>query len=59
MPKAELLHEFYDVCKDIEFDEFSELILNARSREEADFIRTVTDFILQQKQHRVVAEKRF
>ena len=27
--------------------------------EEADFFRTVTDFVLQQKQKKVIAEKRF
>lgn len=58
MPKAEALHKLYNTCKEIEFDESSELILEAESKEEADFFRLVTDFILQQKQRRVVAEKR-
>lgn len=39
-------------------DSRHEIISSAES-EEANFFRAVTDFVLQQKQKRVIAEKRF
>ena len=59
MSKSEVLHELYEQCKDIDFDESFDLILAAPTREEANFIRGVTDLILREKQTRVIAEKRF
>ena len=59
MSKSEMLHELYKTCKDLNFDETHDLIVSAESDDEKDFIRTVTDFVLQQRQQRVVAEKRF
>ena len=59
MSKNEVLHELYEQCRDIEFDQSHELIVNAASKEEADFIRGVTDLILWEKQKKVIAEKRF
>jgi hypothetical protein len=59
MSKSEVLHELYNQCKDINFDESFALMKEANSREEEEFFRVVTDFVLQQKQQRVIAEKRF
>lgn len=59
MSKSEAIHKLYVTCKDINFDETYDLISEAESQEEKDFIRTVTDFILQQKQKKVIMEKRF
>lgn len=59
MSKSEVIHELYEVCKDINIDEADDLIIQADNAEEKGFIRTLTDYILQQKQKRVVAEKRF
>lgn len=59
MSKSELLHELYNQCKDINFDESPEILSSAKSDEEADFFKIVTDFVLQQKQKKVIAEKRF
>ena len=59
MSKSELLHELYNQCKEINFDESSEILSSAESDEEADFFRIITDFVLQQKQKKVIAEKRF
>ena len=59
MSKSELLHELYNQCKDINFDESPEILSSAQSEEEADFFRIVTDFVLQQKQKKVILEKRF
>lgn len=59
MIKSEMIHEFYNQCKDIDFDESSELITKASSKEEKEFIRVITDFVLQQKQEKVIKENRF
>ncbi|MDO5134372.1 MAG: hypothetical protein Q4D81_15550 [Eubacteriales bacterium] len=59
MSKEQAIHELYLLCKDINFDETIDMIKNAESIEERAFVRVVTDFFLQQKQKRVVAEKRF
>ncbi len=59
MSKYDVIHELYEQCKDIEFHESSELAEQAVSDEEKAFIHMVSDFILQQKQKKVIAEKRF
>ena len=59
MPKSEMLHELYKTCQDIELGEAFDLISDAKTTDEADFIRVVTDYVLQQKQEKVIAEKRF
>lgn len=57
MSKAKVLHDLYEQCRSIEFDESYDLLKEARDKEE-DFFRVVTDFILRQKQKAVVREKR-
>ena len=59
MSKSEAIHELYEQCKDMNFDESYQLIINAKSEEERDFTRVIADFILQQKQKKVILEKRF
>ena len=59
MSKSEAIHDLYEQCKDMNFDESCQLIKNARSEEERDFTRAIADFILQQKQKKVILEKRF
>ncbi len=59
MSKSEVVHELYEICKDINIDEADNLVIQAEGAEEKEFIRTLTDYILQQKQKKVVAEKRF
>ena len=59
MSKSEARHELYLICKDIDLEEADEIIgVNTTDNDEKDFIRKVTDFILQQKQKKVIAEKR-
>lgn len=55
MSKNEVLHELYHLCNEINFNDSHEIISSAKSEEEADFFRVVTDFVLQQKQKRVIA----
>lgn len=59
MSKSEALHELYNVCQELNFDDSPQLAMEAESEAEAAFFRVVTDFILQQKQDKVIAEKRF
>ena len=59
MTKSEILHQLYNECKDIEFDESYDLIKRANSVEERRFIQLVTDYFLQVKQATVISEKRF
>ena len=46
-------------CQDVDLNESFELISEAKTPEEADFIRVVTDLILQQKQEKAISENRF
>ncbi|MBR1737704.1 MAG: hypothetical protein IJ736_11925 [Firmicutes bacterium] len=59
MTKSEILHQLYEECKEIEFNESSELIKCAKSDDERKFIKIVTDYVLQVKQRNAIAEKRF
>lgn len=59
MSKSEAIHELYEICKDIGISESSMLISDAGDKDEAGFIRVITDYILQQKQKKVIEEKRF
>ena len=57
--KATIFHEFYKECHDLKADETLELFKKADTEEERDFIRLVTDYMLQQRQKKAIAEKRF
>ncbi len=59
MCQIEKLQELYDECKKMNFDETSDILEKARSKEEAHFFALVSDLILQQKQEEVIAAKRF
>ncbi len=59
MSKSEVVHELYEICKDINVEEADDLVIQAEDAEEKGFIRTLTDYVLQQEQKRVVAERRF
>ena len=48
MTNSKAIHELYEQCKTLNFDETSELIKKAESQEEKEFIRTVSNLILQQ-----------
>ena len=59
MSKAEAAKKLYEECKDMDIDETMELVLNAETDEEQDFFSMLSDFILQRKQKKVIAQKRF
>ena len=57
--KAEHIHELYRECQKLAISDTFDLLSAANDDEERDFIRVITDFMLQQRQKKVVAEKRF
>ena len=59
MSKAEAAKKLYEECKDMDIGETMELVLNAETEEEQDFFSMLSDFILQRKQKKVIAQKRF
>ena len=59
MSKAEAAKKLYEECMDMDIDETMELVLNAETEEEQDFFSMLSDFILQRKQKKVIAQKRF
>ena len=59
MSKAEAARKLYEECKDMDIDETMELVLNAETEEEQDFFSMLSDYILQRKQKKVIAQKRF
>ena len=59
MSHEEVIHQLYKQCLELNFDETYMLLKKAESREEKAFIRLITDFVLQQRQRKVIQEKRF
>ena len=59
MCDIETLREFYKQCKGMGISDSMELLLSAESTEEQEFISVISDFILQQKQKQVIAQKMF
>lgn len=59
MSKTEAARKLYEECKDMDIEETMDLVLNAETEEEQDFFSMLSDFILQRKQKRVIAQKRF
>ncbi|WP_290765893.1 hypothetical protein [Fibrobacter sp. UBA4297] len=59
MSNKEALHQLYTQCQKINFDESFDIISSAKNQEEADFFRMGTDFILKQKQKKVIEENLF
>lgn len=59
MSKLDVIRELYSQCKDMDIEETMELMLNAETEEEQDFISVISDFILQRKQREVIEQKRF
>jgi len=59
MPKIDVIRELYKQCEDMDIEDSMELMLDAESEEEQDFISVISDFILQKKQKQVIEQKRF
>lgn len=59
MSKTQIFKELYKQCKEMDIEDTMELVLNADSKEEQDFIELVSDYLLQQKQKEVIAQGKF
>ena len=59
MSNENAIHELYEQCMTINFDETHILLEKAKTKEEKEFVRLVTDFVLQQRQKKAITEKRF
>lgn len=59
MSTNDALKMLYKECLKLELDEATQLILGAETEEEQEFYSTVSDFILQQRQRKVIEENRF
>ena len=59
MSKTEAAKKLYEECKDMDIDETMDLVLNAETEEEQDFFSMLSDYFLQRKQKKVIAQKRF
>lgn len=59
MSDIEVIRELYNRCKNMDIEDTIELELGAVDEDERDFISVISDFILQQKQRKVIEQKRF
>lgn len=59
MSTNDTLKMLYEECLKLEPNEAKQLILEAETEEEQEFYSIVSDFILQQRQRKVIEENRF
>ncbi|MGL6216917.1 MAG: hypothetical protein ACRC36_02720 [Lacrimispora sphenoides] len=59
MSTNETLKMLYNECLKLDLEEATQLILGAEMEEEQEFYSIVSDFILQQRQRKVIEENRF
>ena len=59
MSTNETLKMLYNECLKIDMDEATQLILEAETEAEQEFYSMVSDFVLQQRQRKVIKENRF
>lgn len=59
MSKAQIFHEMYLECRDIEFTDIDEILNDEQTEDEKEFIVLIYNFILQKKQKKVIEEKLF
>ncbi|MFW6680354.1 hypothetical protein ACOAOT_22300 [Lacrimispora sp. AGF001] len=59
MPTNETLKMLYNECLKLDLNEATQLILEAETEEEQEFYSIVSDFVLQQRQRKVIRENRF
>lgn len=56
MAKKEIIKALYKQCKELNFDESTELVLDAENEEEQAFFEMVSNYFLQVRQREVVAQ---
>ena len=53
------IHEFYEKCMKLNFVDTHDLLNKASTKTEKDFVKVITDFVLQQKQKKSLRLKFF
>ncbi|WP_313256623.1 hypothetical protein [Lacrimispora sp.] len=59
MSTNDALKMLYKECQKLDLDDATQLILDAETVEEQEFYFMVSDFVLQQRQKKVIEENRF
>ncbi len=59
MSNKEVMKELYNRCKEMDIDDTLELVLEAETEEEKEFIELVGNYMLQIKQKEVIAQGLF
>lgn len=59
MSTNKTLKMLYNECLKLDLNEATQLILEAETEEEQEFYSIVSDFVLQQRQKKVIRENRF
>lgn len=59
MSDANVIKELYNRCMEMDAEDTMELVLNAESTEEQEFIELISNFVLQVKQKEVIAQGKF
>ena len=59
MSTNDVLKMLYKECQKLDLDDATQLILDAETVEEQEFYFMISDFVLQQRQKKVIGENRF
>ena len=59
MTNLDAAKKLYEQCKNMDIKETLELVLSAETEEEQEFFSLLSDFILQRKQKKVIAQKMY
>ncbi len=59
MSNKDIMREFYNKCMEMDINDTLELVLNAETEEEKEFIELVSNYVLQVKQREVIAQGLF
>lgn len=59
MLTSEVLKMLYRECQNLDVEDATELIIEAKTPEEQEFYSTISDLLLQQRQKKVIEAKEF
>lgn len=59
MSTSEVLKMLYKECQNLDVEDTTELIIEAKTLEEQEFYSTISDLLLQQRQRKVIEAKEF
>lgn len=59
MSTGEVLKMLYKECQNLNVEDTTELIIEAKTLEEQELYSTISDFLLQQRQRKIIEAKEF